>query len=354
MEEAYLLKLLNRHAIKIPDKDLYPFIKNKVILVTGGGGYIGSEICRKIANYSPRKIIIADFYENNAYMLKQEILQIYGKDCVDVYIMSVCDKFQLEKLFKKELPNVVIHAAAHKHVPLMENVPYEAVKNNVFGTVNVMELSGIYGVENFVFISTDKVVNSASVMGATKRIGEMAVYDFAHKYSKTKFIAVRFGNVIGSFGSVVQLFSEQIKRGSVTVAHPEVDRYFMTVSEASQLVLLSASISDNGGLYMLEMGEPVKIDYIAKKMIELEGKVLGKDVKLCYTGLRPGEKLHEELIFDFETIDNTVYENIYKISEKNFDCELFEIGLEKLRNSIFSNYVEGEKILPIIQRIISR
>ena len=350
--EEYLLKLLGRETVSVPETGAEALICGKTVLVTGGSGFIGSEICRKVAAYGPKKLVIVDIYENNAYMLQQELLLEYGADFpIEVYITSVCDRVLLGKIFSEENPDTVIHSAAHKHVPLMEKVPQEAVKNNVFGTLNTIKLSVKHGVETFVLVSTDKAVNPTSVMGATKRICEMITQKYAENSAKTRFSAVRFGNVIGSSGSVVPLFRQQIKRGVVTVSHPEIYRYFMTVSEAAQLVLSAATLANGGEIFVLDMGEPVNIANLARKMLELEGSEEGKNVELQYTDLRPGEKLYEELLLSQEGLKRTSNRKIFVGEPVPLDGAAFEKHLENLRIAVKTNATDSE-ILALLKEIV--
>ncbi len=323
--------LLGREPI-IFDKNQYGgYLIGKTVLVTGGGGSIGSELCRQIAELSPKRLIILDVYENNAYEIQQELKMKFGGTLdLSVEIATICDKKELEEIFKSENIDVVFHAAAHKHVPLMEKNIEEAVKNNVFGTLNLLECSDKYGVQKFVQISTDKAVNPTSVMGATKRICEMIV-QMKDKESKTEFVAVRFGNVLGSNGSVIPLFEEQIKKmGPVTVTHPDIIRYFMTIPEAVSLVLTAGGLAEGGEIFVLDMGAPVKIKDLAENLIRLSGFIPGEDIKIEYTGLRPGEKLYEELLMDEEGIQKTKSEKIYIGHPIDLDPALLKEDLHKL------------------------
>ena len=304
--------ILGREEVKLNNDEISSYINNDVILVTGGGGSIGSELCRQLARFQPKKLLILDIYENNAYDLQNELKYTY-KDELDfeVIIASVRDKARLREVFDKYKPSVVFHAAAHKHVPLMETNPVEAIKNNVFGTLNVAQCADEFGVKRFVLISTDKAVNPTNVMGATKRFAEMIIQSL-DKQSKTEFVAVRFGNVLGSNGSVIPLFKRQISQGGpVTVTHPEITRYFMTIPEAAQLVIQAGSIAKGGEIFVLDMGDCVKIDDLARDIIRLSGYIPDVDIKIEYTGLRPGEKLYEELLLAEEGIMATKHEYIF-------------------------------------------
>lgn len=309
-------ELLGRHEELIQNKEVFAYIEGKVILVTGGGGSIGSELCRQIAKYAPKKLIVFDIYENNAYELQMELRKAYPELRMEVLIGSVRDKGRLEEIFKKYNPKVVFHAAAHKHVPLMEDSPDEAIKNNVYGTYNVCEACEKFDAERFVLISTDKAVNPTNIMGATKRIAEMTMQQFAFRQKesdeKTIFTAVRFGNVLGSNGSVIPLFKKQIKEGGpVTVTHPEINRFFMTIPEAVSLVMQAGSYAVGGEIFILDMGEPVKIVDLARNLIELSGYTPDVDIKIEYTGLRHGEKLYEELLLDRQKHDATKHDKIF-------------------------------------------
>ena len=303
--------LLGRDEVKLNQSVLNGFLNDKVILVTGGGGSIGSELCRQIVKFKPKKLIILDIYENNAYEIQMELLRHYKEIDLVVEIESVRDEKRIDIIMEKYKPNVVFHAAAHKHVPLMENSSTSAIKNNVFGTLNVIKSCDKHSVDRFVLISTDKAVNPTSVMGTTKRICEMLVQVYNNK-SKTEFVAVRFGNVLGSNGSVIPLFIEQIKEGGpITVTHEDIIRYFMTIPEACQLVLQAGAIAKGGEIFILDMGEPVKILDLAINLIRLSGFEPYKDIDIKITGLRPGEKLYEEILLNIENSVATEYEKIF-------------------------------------------
>lgn len=312
MRDIEIEDLLGRDPVEVDLAAMSDYLVNETVLITGGGGSIGSELCRQIAGFSPRKLIIFDCYENNAYEIQQELKRRYGSDLnLEVCIGTVCDRNRLEQVFKIYRPMVIFHAAAHKHVPLMEENPMEAIKNNVFGTVNVAECADKYEARRFVLISTDKAVNPANVMGATKRIAEIVVQDMDRK-SKTEFVAVRFGNVLGSNGSVIPLFRKQISEGGpVTVTDPEVIRYFMTISEAVQLVIQAGAMAKGGEIFVLDMGEPIKIRDLARDLIKLSGFEPDVDIKIEYVGLRPGEKLYEELLMAEEGLRETEHEKIF-------------------------------------------
>lgn len=321
--------LLGRDEVKLNMQEVSGYLKDEVVLVTGGGGSIGSELCRQIARFRPRKLIILDIYENNAYDLQNELLHIYKKDInLDVVIASVRDKKRLRQVFETYRPGVVFHAAAHKHVPLMEMNPAEAVKNNIFGTLNTAQCADEFGAKRFVLISTDKAVNPTNIMGATKRVAEMIIQSM-DKLSKTEFVAVRFGNVLGSNGSVIPLFKKQIADGGpVTVTHPEITRFFMTIPEAARLVIEAGAMAKGGEIFILDMGKPVKILDLAKDLIRLSGFEPDRDIKIEFTGLRPGEKLYEELLLAEEGIQSTVHEKIF--IGKPLDIEYMDL-MEKLR-----------------------
>ncbi len=331
--------LLGRDEVNFDDRAISRLVSGSVCMVTGGGGSIGSELCRQIALYNPKRLVIVDIYENNAYDIQQELVRMYkDKLNLSVEIASVRDISKMNMLFKKYGPDIVFHAAAHKHVPLMETNPEEAVKNNILGTYNTALLSAKYEVEKFVLISTDKAVNPTNIMGATKRFCEMIVEYFAQKHTKTEFVAVRFGNVLGSNGSVIPLFEKQIAEGGpITVTHSEIVRYFMTIPEAVSLILQAATLARGGEIFVLDMGEQVKILDLAKKMITLHGKQVGKDIKIEFTGLRPGEKLYEELLMDEEGLKETSNHKIYIGKQMRVDEEIFLKQLDKLKNAADSN-----------------
>ena len=326
--------LLGREPIKFDNKDIRAYIENKVCMVTGGGGSIGSELVRQIAKYNPKQIIIVDIYENNAYDIQQELVMEYGKSLnLVTLIASVRDYFRMNKIYKTYHPDVVFHAAAHKHVPLMENNPMEAIKNNVVGTFNVATLAMFNNVKKFVMISTDKAVNPTNVMGASKRCCEMIVRFMSMcKDSNTEFVVTRFGNVLGSNGSVIPLFKRQIEQGKpVTVTHPDIIRYFMTIPEAVSLVLEAASIAHGGEIFVLDMGMPVKIVTLAENLIRMYGKVPYKDVPIKFTGLRPGEKIKEELLMNEEGLKKTKNKLIFIGKQIDIDTSTFINELWKLK-----------------------
>lgn len=343
--------LLGREPIIFDSEKFGQYIRGETILVTGGGGSIGSELCRQVASLEPKNLIILDIYENNAYDIQQELKREYeDKLNFEVQIASIRDYKKLEELFISKKIDVIFHAAAHKHVPLMETNPEEAVKNNVFGTLNLVTLADKYNVKKFVQISTDKAVNPTNVMGATKRICEMIIQSMDKK-SKTSFVAVRFGNVLGSNGSVIPLFKEQIKNGGpVTVTHPDIIRYFMTIPEAVSLVITAGSMAQGGEIFVLDMGEPVKIKDLAENLIRLSGFVPYKDIDIKYTGLRPGEKLYEELLMSEEGIKQTSNKKIYIGKPIEINLEKFDQNLKLLYNysSINNKYKIQETLLDIV------
>lgn len=297
--------LLGREQIKVNLNEILGYVQNKVVLVTGGGGSIGSEICRQLAGHGVKQLIIVDIYENNIYEIQQELKRKYPELDLVALIASVRNTHRIDEIMGKYRPNVVYHAAAHKHVPLMEDSPNEAIKNNVFGTYKTASAAGKHGVERFVLISTDKAVNPTNIMGASKRMCEMIVQTL-DKFYPTEFVAVRFGNVLGSNESVIPLFKKQIAEGGpVTVTHPDIIRYFMTIPEAVSLVLQAGAYAKGGEIFVLDMGEPVKIADLAKNLIRFSGFKVGEDIEIKYTGLRPGEKLYEELLMDEEGLQAT-------------------------------------------------
>ena len=329
-------ELLFRRTIDVIDESTKHFYENKVVLITGGGGSIGSEICRQIAKMNPKKIVILDVYENGAYDLQQELKMKYGQDLnIEVEILSICNKTALERVYQEHKPNIVVMAAAHKHVPLMEHNVIEAVENNVFGTLNTVELAEKYHVDRVHMVSTDKAVNPTSIMGATKRICEMIVQAHSTLDQHTTFSITRFGNVLGSAGSVIPLFKRQIANGGpVTLTDYRIIRYFMTIPEASQLVLCSASMAKNGELFVLDMGQPVKIYDLAVNMIRLSGFEPNKDIQIVETGLRPGEKLYEELLVKTEELDKTDNSLIFIERDKPLSLAEVEKKLNLLQEGI--------------------
>lgn len=330
-----VLDLLGRDPVKVDIESIMGYVKDKTVLVTGGGGSIGSELCRQLVSHKPKCLVIFDIYENNAYDIQQELKIKYPDANVVTLIGSIRNTSRLESVFEQYKPDIVYHAAAHKHVPLMEVSPNEAIKNNVVGTWNVAKMADKYGVKKFVMISTDKAVNPTNVMGATKRICEMIIQSFNEK-SKTDFVAVRFGNVLGSNGSVIPLFKRQIEAGGpVTVTHPDIIRYFMTIPEAVSLVLQAGAYAKGGEIFILDMGEPVKIDDLAKNLIRLSGYTLGVDMEIKYTGLRPGEKLYEELLMNEEGMQDTDNKLIHIGRPIEFDKEHFYEKLEELKEMAY-------------------
>lgn len=323
--------LLGRKRAHIDNPRLNEFLEGKTVLVTGGGGSIGGELSRQIAKYNPKKLIVLDVYENGAYFIQQSILRAGFKD-LSVEIVSITDVQQMEEIFIKYKPDIVYHAAAHKHVPLMEDCPIEAVKNNIFGTKVVVELSDKYKVKKFVMVSTDKAVNPTNIMGATKRACELIVKS-QNDISETSFVAVRFGNVLGSNGSVIPLFKDQIKKGGpVTVTSPDCIRYFMTIPEAVELLLTAGSLANGGETFVLDMGDPVKIDDLARKMISLSGFVPDVDIKIEYIGMRPGEKMYEELLVDTSEVSKTCSEKIYVDKPEVIDRSALYEKLDLMKN----------------------
>lgn len=345
VREIEIEDLLERDPIILNNGLIKNDIRDKVVLVTGGGGSIGSELCRQISRYNPKTLIIFDIYENNTFEIQNELLDAYPNQDTKVLIGSVRDKKRLESLFDRFHPDIVFHAAAHKHVPLMEYSPGEAIKNNVFGTYNTARCAEKYGTKRFVLISTDKAVNPTNVMGASKRLCEMVVQTL-NKNGKTEFVAVRFGNVLGSNGSVIPTFKKQIANGGpVTVTHPEITRFFMTIPEAAQLVLQAASYARGGEIFILDMGQPVKIYDLAQKMISLSGLVPNKDIKIEFTGLRPGEKLYEELLMNEEGLKKTEHNKIFVGQPIDLSASELEDILERLKVAVTMNDNEVKKVV---------
>ena len=351
-KEIKLEDLLGRKPIEFNKDEISRFITDKVCMVTGGGGSIGSELVRQIAKYNPKQIIIVDIYENNAYDIQQEMMLNFGSKLNLVTIIaSVRDYDKMDDIFSKYRPQIVFHAAAHKHVPLMEVVPEEAVKNNIFGTFNVANLAEFYKVDKFVMISTDKAVNPTNVMGASKRACEMIIQYKAQNSEHTEFVTTRFGNVLGSNGSVIPLFRRQIESGSpVTVTHPDIIRYFMTIPEAVSLVLEAGAMAKGGEIFVLDMGAPVKIVTLAENLIRMYGKVPYKDVEIIFTGLRPGEKLFEELLMNEEGLKSTENHKIFIGNQISIDGVDFINKLHELRDVAATN--DSEKTVELLSQLV--
>ncbi len=341
--------LLGRDPIKVDMESILNYVKGKVIMVTGGGGSIGSELCRQIAGHQPKRIVIVDIYENNAYDIQQELKQKYPQLDLVVLIASVRNTNRINSIMKEYHPDIIYHAAAHKHVPLMEGSPNEAIKNNVFGTWKTAQAAVQNGVKKFVLISTDKAVNPTNIMGASKRICEMIIQTYNRHYD-TEFVAVRFGNVLGSNGSVIPLFKNQIAAGGpVTVTHPDIIRYFMTIPEAVSLVLQAGVYARGGEIFVLDMGEPVKILDLAKNLIKLSGYKVDEDIRIEFTGLRPGEKLYEELLMSEEGLIDTENKLIHIGRPIEFDEMQFYVQLNNLKHAVEN---ECEDVRPLIQEIV--
>ena len=345
--------LLGRDPIKLDNKNIGKLIENKVVLVTGGGGSIGSELCRQIIKFKPSKLVIVDIYENNLYDIEQELKFNYPDMEIDAIVASVREKHRLNEIFEQYHPYLVFHAAAHKHVPLMETSPLEAIKNNVFGTYNTVKCADEYGVKRFILISTDKAVNPTNIMGATKRLCELII-QAKNKVSNTEYAAVRFGNVLGSNGSVVPLFKKQIaKGGPVTVTHKEITRFFMTIPEAVSLVLQAMSGAKGGEIFVLDMGEPVKIYDMAIKLIKLSGLEPNVDIQIKVTGLRPGEKLYEELLMAEEGLTETKHDKINVARPSELDMEKLEAKLAKLQYLLDNtNNEQKDEIKDVISEVV--
>ena len=343
LKDVEVQDLLGRDQIEVNLSEIMGYVKDKVVMVTGGGGSIGSELCRQIAASNPKQLIIVDIYENNAYDIQLELKDKYPHLNLETLIASVRNTDKINHLFEQYHPDIVYHAAAHKHVPLMEDSPCEAVKNNVFGTLNVVRAADKYGTKRFILISTDKAVNPTNVMGATKRMCEMIVQSY-NKKSNTEYVAVRFGNVLGSNGSVIPLFKKQIKAGGpVTVTHPDIIRYFMTIPEAVSLVLQAGAYAKGGEIFVLDMGEPVKIDDMARNLIKLSGYEPDIDIKIEYTGLRPGEKLFEELLMKEEGLQDTPNKLIHIGKPIELDEEKFFNQLVHLKEVAYQDSTDIRK-----------
>ena len=344
--------LLGREPIELDNKNIKNLIKDKTVLVTGGGGSIGSELCRQIIKYKPQNLVILDIYENTLYDIERELEADYPTANIKAIIGSVRDKERLEEVFNKYKPNVVFHAAAHKHVPLMETSPLEAIHNNVFGTYNVVNCADKYGVEKFVLISTDKAVNPTNIMGASKRVCEMIVQT-KNKISKTDFVAVRFGNVLGSNGSVIPLMKKQIEKGGpVTVTHKEITRYFMTIPEAVQLILQAVTYAKGGEIFVLDMGEPVKIYDLAVSLIRLMGYEPNVDIPIIITGLRPGEKLYEELLMAEEGLVSTKHDKIFITQPMHLEEDELNEKLDELGSIKYNEDYSTEKVKEVMANVV--
>lgn len=349
LREVSIEDLLGRDTIEIDMESVGQYVRNKRVLVTGGGGSIGSELCRQIASHNPKLLIIFDIYENNAYDIQQELVRKYPNLKLEVLIGSVRNTSRIESVMEHYRPDVVFHAAAHKHVPLMEDSPNEAIKNNVFGTYKTARAADKYGVKKFVLISTDKAVNPTNIMGASKRICEMIIQTL-NTTCETEFVAVRFGNVLGSNGSVIPLFRKQIEEGGpVTVTDKNIIRYFMTIPEAVSLVLQAGAYAKGGEIFVLDMGEPMRIDDLARNLIKLSGLRPDEDIKIQYTGLRPGEKLYEELLMAEEGLRKTAHEKIFIGKPLEFDQEKFLKQLEQLKKEA---YQDGNHIRESVKEIV--
>lgn len=353
IRDVDILDLLGRQEIRFASEEILTYIEGRTVLVTGGGGSIGSELCRQIARFSPKKLVLLDIYENNVYDLQIELHRDFENLEIEVLIASVRDIARINEIFENYRPQVVFHAAAHKHVPLMEKSPTEAIKNNVFGTYNVSEAAKNFKSEKFVLISTDKAVNPTNIMGATKRLCEMIIQWQDAETEDTDFVAVRFGNVLGSNGSVIPLFKKQIEQGGpVTLTHPEITRFFMTIPEAVQLVLQAGSFARSGEIYVLDMGEPIRILDLAESMIKLSGMQPGRDIQIEVTGLRPGEKLYEELLMAEEGLIDTPNELIFVGKPGEFDRYQIMEHLKNLKDLVSSERPDYLAIQKKLQEIV--
>ena len=352
LRDVQIEDLLGRDPVHLDNKNINSLIKNKTVLVTGGGGSIGSELCRQIVKYDPKRLVILDIYENNLYDIEMELRAEYPKLNLEAIVASVRDKERLNNVFETYKPEIVFHAAAHKHVPLMEKSPLEAIHNNVFGTYNVVNCADEYGVEKFVLISTDKAVNPTNIMGASKRVCEMIV-QAKNKVSNTEYAAVRFGNVLGSNGSVIPLFKKQIERGGpVTVTHKDITRFFMTIPEAVQLILQAVTYAKGGEIFVLDMGEPVKIYDLAVSLIKLLGYEPNVDIPIEITGLRPGENLYEEILMSEEGLTSTKHNKIFITEPMNITMEELEEKLEKLKELLKLEKDENSEVKRYIKEIV--
>lgn len=352
LRDVQIEDLLGRDPVHLDNKNINSLIKNKTVLVTGGGGSIGSELCRQIVKYDPKRLVIVDIYENNLYDIEMELRAEYPKLNLEAIVASVRDKARLNNVFETYKPEIVFHAAAHKHVPLMEKSPLEAIKNNVFGTYNVVNCADEYEVEKFVLISTDKAVNPTNIMGASKRVCEMII-QAKNKVSKTEYAAVRFGNVLGSNGSVIPLFKKQIERGGpVTVTHKDITRFFMTIPEAVQLILQAVTYAKGGEIFVLDMGEPVKIYDLAVSLIKLLGYEPNVDIPIEITGLRPGEKLYEEILMSEEGLTSTKHNKIFITEPMSITMKELEEKLEKLKELLKLEKDENSEVKKYIKEIV--
>ena len=349
LKEVDVNDLLGREPVEVDLDSILGYVSDKTIMVTGGGGSIGSELCRQIAGHNPKQLIIIDIYENSAYDIQNELKVKYPDLNLVVLIASVRNTNRMNYIFEKYRPDIIYHAAAHKHVPLMENSPTEAIKNNVLGTLKIVQAADFYEVKRFVMISTDKAVNPTNIMGASKRICEMIIQTY-NRRSKTEYVAVRFGNVLGSNGSVIPLFKKQIERGGpVTVTHPDIIRYFMTIPEAVSLVLQAGAYAKGGEIFVLDMGEPVKIVDLARNLILLSGHKPDEDISIVFTGLRPGEKLYEEMLMDEEGMQDTANRRIHIGKPIELDEERFLAQLKELKEYVVK---EPEDIREWVKRIV--
>ena len=353
LRDVQIEDLLGREPVHLDNKNINSLIKNKTVLVTGGGGSIGSELCRQIVKYDPKRLVILDIYENNLYDIEMELRAEYPKLNLEAIVASVRDKARLNNVFETYKPEIVFHAAAHKHVPLMEKSPLEAIHNNVFGTYNVVNCADEYGVEKFVLISTDKAVNPTNIMGASKRVCEMIV-QAKNKVSKTEYVAVRFGNVLGSNGSVIPLFKKQIERGGpVTVTHKDITRFFMTIPEAVQLILQAVTYAKGGEIFVLDMGEPVKIYDLAVSLIKLLGYEPNVDIPIEITGLRPGEKLYEEILMSEEGLTSTKHDKIFISKPMHMEMAELEEKLNILKELEYNEEYSGENIRNVMKEVVT-
>ena len=352
LRDVQIEDLLGREAIHLDNKNIQTLIKGKTVLITGGGGSIGSELCRQIVKYNPEKLIILDIYENNLYDIEMELKSDFPKAHIEAIVGSVRDKARLNEIFEEFKPELVFHAAAHKHVPLMENSPLEAIKNNVFGTYNVVNCADEYGTEKFVLISTDKAVNPTNIMGASKRVCEMIV-QAKNQVSKTDYVAVRFGNVLGSNGSVIPLFKKQIEKGGpVTVTHKDITRFFMTIPEAVQLILQAVTYAKGGEIFVLDMGEPVKIYDLAVSLIKLLGYEPNVDIPIQITGLRPGEKLYEEILMAEEGLQATKHDKIFVSQPMHLQMSELEEKLDILGKLQYDDSYSKQHIKEIMKSVV--